>query len=144
MGAGVGALSARLINGIVFDGLVATGTTQADALLLPGDVNVVSVVTANSGVVLPPIPQPSDEIMVTNLGANMLNVYAFPGGTIQGVTANTPFQLPSGASASFVARAGSSNWVVLSSGGSITPPAGGALNFSMPANSGLLVLLEDI
>jgi hypothetical protein len=146
MGLGMGAQSAKLINGIVADGLASTGTTQADALPLPGDVNVVALVVANSGVLLPAVPQPSDEIEITNFGANALLVYPSPGGSVQGGAVNTPFSLPVGATATFIARAGSANWIVLASSGAVAPPPGtaGQLLFNQTAQSGLLVLLEDI
>lgn len=143
MGGGLGAQSASLINGVVVDGLTATGSTQVDALPLTSDVNVVGTVPSGSGVMLPAIPQPGDECVIANLGSNALNVYPGAGGSIQGAAANAAYQLAIGAAASFVARTGSQNWAVLSSGGSISAP-GGAFNFSVPANSGLLLLLEEM
>lgn len=138
MGVGVGAQTARQIIGLTFDGLAATGTTQADALSLPGDVNVVTTVAANSGVRLPNIPQPGDEFAIANLGANALNIYPGTGGSIQGGAVNLPYVLNVGASAVFIARAGSKAWAVVSSGGTApSPPVVGsaALKFNLASNS---------
>lgn len=119
MGAGLGAQTASLINGIVMDNLTATGNSQQTALQLTGDVNVASVVTANSGVMLPPAPQPGDEIVVTNLGASTLLVYPYLGATIQGAAANVPYTLVTGASVAFIARKGTGAWIALSSAGNV-------------------------
>ncbi len=119
MGVGVGAQSAQLINGTVFDGLTATGSVQADALPLPGDVNALTTVLSGSGVRLPSVPQPSDEIVVANFGANAVNVYPGVGGSIQGGAVNLPFSLPAGAVSAFIARTGSLNWTALASSGSV-------------------------
>jgi len=114
LGAGLGALTARLINGVVFDGLTATGTTQAGALVLPGDVNVITSVPTGSGVVLPVVPQPGDEILVTNADpSNALLVYPAPGGSIQGGAVNAPVSVGAGQSVTFIGRIGSLSWIVL-------------------------------
>lgn len=120
MGAGIGAQAASLLNGLVADNLTATGSVQGDALALPGDVNVLSVVPTGSGVRLPALPQPGDETLIANLGANALTVYPPPGANIEGGATNAPFSLPSGASAEFIARVGSSNWISLASGVTVT------------------------
>lgn len=145
MGLGFGALTARGICGTIVDNLASAGTSQADALQLTEDINIIVTVAANSGVRLPPVPQPGDEILVSNVGANPLNVYPGVGGSIQGAAVNAPYTLSANASASFTARTGSQNWVVMSSGGSLAPTINpGQLAFNQPANSGLLLLLEDI
>lgn len=119
MGVGLGAATAKIITGVLADNLTATGTGQADALSLPGDINVVSLVFAGGGVKLPSSPQPGDSLLVTNIGANTLLIYPSVGGSIQGGAANTPFTLPVGSSATFTARRGSLNWVALASSGSV-------------------------
>jgi hypothetical protein len=144
MGVGIGAGSASLINGTVVDALAATGSVQADALALPSDMNVMTSVGAGTGVRLPAIPQPGDEVLVANLGANALSVYPAPGATIEGGATNSPFSLPVGAAAEFIARKGSSNWIVLATGGSVVVGGFGQLLFNLAAQSGLLPLLEDI
>lgn len=120
MGVGLSAGTAKLITGILADNLTATGTTQTDALPLPGDINVVAFVNG-TGVKLPPVPQPGDEIMVTNLSGSSVQVYPSSGASIQGAAVNTPLTLPSGSSATFTARRGSLSWVSLQDGGTIIP-----------------------
>lgn len=144
LGAGMGVNTAVLINGTAVDGLTATGSNQAGAFQLTSDINVVTTVPAGTGVRLAPIPLPGDETVVVNLGTNALNVYPGIGGTIQVGSLNAPYILSAGASASFAARLGSENWIVLSSGGSLGAGSQtGIFNFSQSANSGLITLLED-
>jgi hypothetical protein len=103
-----------------------------------------SNVPAGSGVRLPASPQPGDEYLVANLGANSLAVYPPPGATIQGGAPDAPFSLPVGAIAEFIARIGSANWIILATGGSLSGVGSpGKLDFSIFANSGLLAVLED-
>lgn len=146
MGAGIGAESAKLINGLVQDGIAATGSTQVDAFQITLDVNIVTTVSSGTGVRLPPIPQPGDDVLVGNFGANTLNVYPPISGAIGNGATNTPYQLNAGFAAQFTARLGSSNWIVLSAGGSAPPPPSGSgqLDFSKAANSGLFLLLEEM
>lgn len=113
MGAGVAPLVAQMINGTCTDSLIATGSTQATALLLPSDVNVVITTAASTGVILAANPAPGDEIVVANLGANALLVYPPLGGTIQGGSTNAGFSVAAGKSAKFVARTGSLNFIAL-------------------------------
>lgn len=113
MGAGVAPLMATQINGTVGDTLTATGSTQATALLCPNDVNVFTNVASGTGCVLPANPAPGDEILVGNLGANALSVYAAPGGAIQAGSVNAAFSLTAGKCAKFIARSGSLNWIVV-------------------------------
>lgn len=144
MGAGIGAGTALLLNGTVVDGLAATGSTQANALVLTNDVNVIGTVASGAGVRLLANPQPGDEILISNMGANTLLVYPAVGATIEGSAVNAPFSLPANATAEFIARIGSANWVVIASSGSIAAPTGaGQLLFNVPAQSGLLALLME-
>jgi hypothetical protein len=111
MGAGIAPLQAQMINGTALDSLVATGSTQATALLLPADVNVFTTVAASTGAILGANPSPGDEIVVANLGANALLVYPPLGGNIQGGSTNAGFSVANGKSAKFVARVGSLNFI---------------------------------
>lgn len=113
MGAGVAPLMAAQINGTVGDSLTATGSTQGTALSCPNDVNVFTTVAASSGCILPSNPSPGDEIIVANLGANTLSVYAVGTGAIQTGAASAAFSVAAGKSAKFIARSGSLNWVAI-------------------------------
>lgn len=113
MGAGVPPLVAQMINGTASDGLVATGSTQGTALMLPSDVNVFTTVAASTGCLLNANPAPGDEILVANLGANALLVYPPVGGTIQGGSVNAGFSVAASKTAKFIARTGSLNFIVL-------------------------------
>ena len=55
---------------VVHRALAASGTTQADALAITGDVNVIGTAAASSGVRLPAPSGVGDVVMVTNRGAN--------------------------------------------------------------------------
>src|SRR4051812_33029953 len=103
MGAGVAPLMAQMINGTGTDSLVATGSTQATALALPSDVNVVTTTASGTGVILPANPSPGDEIIVANLGANTLLVYAAGLGAIQSGSASAGFSVATLKTAKFVA-----------------------------------------
>lgn len=71
---GLAVNTADSILGAVKTGLVAAGTTIADALRLSGDKNVIATAAAGTGVRLPP-NEVGDEFMVHNLGANAVLVY---------------------------------------------------------------------
>lgn len=113
MGAGVPPLVATQINGVAVDNLTAAGSTQATAVVLPGDVNVFTTVAASTGCILPANPSPGDELIITNLGANALLVYPQVGGAIQNGSVNAGFSVAANKTAKFVARSGSVNWVSL-------------------------------
>lgn len=84
---GLSAVAAQSINGDAVTGLVATGTTQANALLLPAANNFVATTAASTGVLLPP-GNLGDEIVVFNGGANALLVYPPVGASINGGATN--------------------------------------------------------
>lgn len=76
----------------VATGLAATGTVQADALVLTMNWNEVTTAPVSSGVELAAlgIGQPSK---VWNAGANALNVYPPVGGQIDALAVNAPYPL---------------------------------------------------
>jgi len=113
MAAGLAALTAKAISGTVSDQLVATGATQGTALALPSNNNIIVTTAAGTGVILPANPQPGDEYVVANLGANSLSVYPAAGGAINNIAANGAFAVGAAKTAKFIARAGSLNWVAL-------------------------------
>ena len=111
MGAGMAAAAARAISGGVSDNLIAAGNSQATALPLYGDTNVVTTAPASSGVLLPTNMHSGDEVQVANLGANSLSVYPPVGGAINTGAANAAFAVGAGKVAVFTARTGGLNWI---------------------------------
>lgn len=89
---GLSAGQATAINGGVANTLTALGTTQANALLLPGDINRFTTVAAGTGTVLPPM-NPGDSVEVINKGANALLVYPPAGGVINSLGANAGYSV---------------------------------------------------
>ncbi len=73
-------------------GLVATGTTQANALPLPADVCKFTTVSAGTGTILPTC-NPGDAGSIFNGGGNALLVYPPVGGTINNLALNTAYSL---------------------------------------------------
>jgi len=88
LGSGNAPLSAQAIGGTVTTNLTATGSTQATALLVSDDFNVVTTTAASTGVVLPATLTAGDTIIVANYGANTLSVYPPVGGKINNGTLN--------------------------------------------------------
>lgn len=108
-GLGVPAPVAQNIVGTEANNLTATGTTQANALLMSvDDWQIFTTVTANTGAVFAPgttgAPSPysaSDEMTVTNHGAQTLKIYPATGGTIANGAANAAFSIPATKTAFF-------------------------------------------
>ena len=72
--------------------ITATGTIQTDAALLTNNINIVSTVDVNSGVILP-IAVAGYRIIVRNNSANTLNVYPNIGANINSESINIPVTL---------------------------------------------------
>lgn len=88
MGTGTPAEQAKSIAGRVTTGLTATGSSsQADALALYSEINVVATTAANTGVRLPS-GMAGDSMVVQNNGAATLTLYPPTGGKINGGSAN--------------------------------------------------------
>lgn len=90
--AGFSAVQAQAVEGTVANTLTATGTTQAAALALAGDINRFTTVGANSGAILPAM-NGGDRMTVFNGGANALSLYPPVGGQINAVGANTAYSI---------------------------------------------------
>lgn len=92
-------------------GLVATGSSQLDALKLiqSNTVSVVATTPAGSGVLLPAAVS-GLQVVVVNSGANPLNVYPQVGATL-GLGVNTPYVASIGQAVTLVSTDGL-NWVV--------------------------------
>lgn len=80
-------------NGSIASGLTAAGSTQATALQLTEDTNIVGTTAASTGVLVPPM-DPTDTVTVANFGANALSVYPPVGGKINNGSANAAVSLP--------------------------------------------------
>ena len=97
--------------------LTATGSTQADALLLLREVSVFGTVAASTGAILHTTAEPGDEVQVFNGGANALAVYPQTGAVINAGAANAAFSVPAGKVCRFTAYqangrgVGTVNWI---------------------------------
>lgn len=89
---GISAQAAIAIQGRVASSLTAAGTTQADALALPADINQFTTVGSGAGTILPPMSA-GDSVTLYNGGANALLVYPPVGGLINGLSANAAYSV---------------------------------------------------
>lgn len=112
MGTGTPAQQALSICGRVGNNLTAAGTTNANALALSNEINVVTTTAASTGVLLPRI-ETGASVFVSNLGAADLLVYPGTGVQINALTATTGgFTVPTGKSAMFFGASGT-RWTTL-------------------------------
>lgn len=97
-------------------GLTATGSSQGTALALTKDINVVSTVSASTGVSLPATPPSTTtgglRISIINTGLNSLNVYPASGAQINSLGTNVPYSLATGARLDFLSVS-STQWYTL-------------------------------
>lgn len=91
-----------LIGNMLVTGLVAQGTTQANAFPLAGTFNVFATVAASSGAVLPTGVNRNGDIKIKNGGANTLTVYPPLGGAINGGTVNAGVSVAAAGVGAFV------------------------------------------
>lgn len=89
----------------ILTGLTATGTVQADALLLTSSNNNVTTVATGTGVRLP-VPLTGTVITVINSGANNLLVYPQTGSTIGLLGVNAPYTVIAASPATFISNNG--------------------------------------
>lgn len=87
-GSGLAAQAAINLVGSVANNLTAAGSTQATALLVSADVNVVTTAASSTGVILPSTLSAGDFLEVVNYGANTITVYPPVGGKINNGTLN--------------------------------------------------------
>lgn len=92
MGSGIPAAAARHIIGTVASGLTATGTTQADALLI-NDISEFTTVASGTGALIPANLSRGDNVLIYNGGANALTVYPPVGESINALSANAGFSV---------------------------------------------------
>ena len=109
VGTGTSPPQAAAISGNVQTGVIALGTTQANAFAVFANFTHFATVAAATGAVLPPVltvvgtgAQQGDEYEVYNLGANALLVYPGLGAGIGAGAANAGFSVPAGKSGKFV------------------------------------------
>ena len=108
-----GAVTLTNPNASVTTGITAAGTNQSTATLLSVGYNKVSTVASGTGVILPSNPVVGASVTVDNYGANTLEVYPQTGGTIGGLSANTPTSLLNGAAAITLVAISSTAWSVV-------------------------------
>ena len=101
MAAGVPAGAASQIGSTAATGLVATGTTKADALTLAASVNVFATVSSSKGALLPPAGG-APMVAIFNGGANALSVYANGSDVINANSAAAAFSVTNAKSAFFI------------------------------------------
>lgn len=89
---GMSGVQAQAIQGTVANGLTAAGTTQANALALPADLNYFTTVGAGTGTVLPAM-NPGDSVNLYNKGASALLVYPPVGAIINALGANAGYSV---------------------------------------------------
>lgn len=73
-------------------GLAPTGTTQATALPLTGDINVITTTANGTAVILTSLGIGA-ETLVINQGGNTVPVYPASGSTIDTLSANSPYSM---------------------------------------------------
>jgi len=100
-GSGFSGIATEAIAGTVNDGLTATGTTQATALLISGDLNVFSTVASGAGCILRDGDE-CDQYSIINNGVNALKVYPPVGGTIAGAAVNAAYTLAASTAIEFI------------------------------------------
>lgn len=89
MGLGLPAALASAIAGAGTQGLVATGSTSADALLIGSHLDAFATVAASTGAILTSAASAGDWGYVYNGGASTLTIYPPAGATIDNTTSQT-------------------------------------------------------
>lgn len=82
----------------------AAGTTQGGATTLPSDINVVTTVASNSGVILPTAVAAAS-VMIVNKGANAVLIYPATGASLDALGTNAGYSLPVDGMIEFTASA---------------------------------------
>jgi hypothetical protein len=95
------AASGGFVSYGVTTGITAAGSTQGTATTLTRPINVVSTVSASTGVILPTVPAGA-RILVMNTSATALNVYPPSGAAINSAATNAAYAQPAGARLEFV------------------------------------------
>jgi hypothetical protein len=85
----------------VTNGITAAGSTQGTATALTRPINVVSTVSASTGVILPVVPA-GTRIIVINTSGTALNVYPPSGAIVNSAATNAAYSQPAGARLEFI------------------------------------------
>lgn len=101
IGSGTPAGQAIYHVGTANAGLIATGSTQADALPIQVSNSQYATVAAGTGAILPSFCTPGDVLRVFNNGANALLVYPITGGVINNGATNAGFSVAANKGAQF-------------------------------------------
>ena len=101
----------QISPGSVAVGLTAAGASQATALVLRDEVNIIGTAAASTGVLLPQSGV-GDDIAVVNGGANAVLVYPPVGHQINNLAANAGYSLAV-AKAARCLRVSETRWVVI-------------------------------
>jgi len=95
------AASGGFVNYGVTAGITAAGSTQGTATSLTRPINVVSTVSASTGVILPTVPAGA-RVIVMNTSGTALNVYPPSGAIINSAATNAAYSQPAGARLEFI------------------------------------------
>ena len=112
VGSGYPGQAANYISGNAVDSLTATGASQATALLLSSDVNVVTTAAASTGVILGAGASPGDETVVKNFGASALSIYPATGESIDAIAANGAYSLATTKSV-YLIKTSATRWITV-------------------------------
>jgi hypothetical protein len=89
MGSGYAALAAEQLAGRGGQGLIATGSSATDALLIDSNMNAFGTVGSGTGAIISSAMTAGDALYVFNGGSNNLTVYPPTGATIDATTSAT-------------------------------------------------------
>ena len=95
------AVSGGFVNYGVTTAITAAGSTQATATTLSRPINVVSTVSASTGVILPTVPAGA-RIIVMNTSGTALNVYPPSGAAVNSAATNAAYSQPAGVRLEFI------------------------------------------
>jgi hypothetical protein len=95
------AVSGGFVNYGVSTGITAAGSTQATATALTRPINVVSTVSASTGVILPTVPAGA-RVIVMNTSGTALNTYPPSGAAINSAATNAAYSMPAGTRLEFI------------------------------------------
>lgn len=113
MGSGMPAAQAVAVNtGTFATGLTAAGTTNADALQLTADFNVLTTVGSGAGAILPDV-EAGSAIIVVNGGSNALLVYPPAAGQLNNQTATSAGRTIGAGKAGIFSRGNAIHWAVV-------------------------------
>ena len=95
------AASGGFVSFGVTTAITAAGSTQGTATALTRPINVVSTVSASTGVILPTVPAGA-RIIIMNTSGTALNVYPPSGALINSAATNAAYSMPAGTRLEFV------------------------------------------